>query len=458
MLIGSITVMKSRILLFLLLTLSFALASCDKGLLPILPVVVYEPGQKAIIAWNGTHELLILSADMYSEAETKVLEILPLPSVPSTVELGSFESFIKAMRIVEAGLAGGGRDIYRKGVPLPGEGVTIVFHEKLGIHDVTIIEASSFESFASWAEDFLSKNGLSMGYDWKSLELKTIVEDYFKRGLNIFVFDIVDVKPLSGSNEPLLYMFRSEFLYFPLKISRLAKGSTNIAIFTVTSELIDEQEATTPGFRIRAVVRTEARKISEIDERIAEMFRSNHLYLTLLIYNGPIEALSYDLAITKIHRSLKWVKVAIPQASALLTGIILSVLVFQRIGGESEPAGASLIASAVSMMKFAVSACLLYKTVATAYINPSLQTTIVLLPILYETSTSIGLLSTVLLWRRRKLGVLLYIIVAGVDLSLLVFIIGTMRVVAWAGLVGLSLTIVLIPNIMVLYASSKILR
>jgi hypothetical protein len=43
---------------------------------------VVEAGQKAIVAWNGTHEILILSTDISSSNETEVVEIMPLPSNP----------------------------------------------------------------------------------------------------------------------------------------------------------------------------------------------------------------------------------------------------------------------------------------------------------------------------------------------------------------------------------------
>ncbi|MEM3666844.1 MAG: hypothetical protein QW222_07180 [Candidatus Bathyarchaeia archaeon] len=41
-------------------------------MIPIQPQVsVYEPGQKAIIAWNGTEEILILSTDVTANGEAQ---------------------------------------------------------------------------------------------------------------------------------------------------------------------------------------------------------------------------------------------------------------------------------------------------------------------------------------------------------------------------------------------------
>jgi hypothetical protein len=73
----------------------FPLAFADRGMIPIKSdVSVYEPGQKAIIAWNKGKEILILSTDVRASGETKVLEVMPLPSVPK-IEKGDLKSFLK---------------------------------------------------------------------------------------------------------------------------------------------------------------------------------------------------------------------------------------------------------------------------------------------------------------------------------------------------------------------------
>jgi len=78
---------------------SFSNVAADRGMLPIIPgISVYEPGQKAIIAWSGSKEILILSTDVYADESTKVLEVLPLPSKP-VVKDGNFKSFEVVQKI-----------------------------------------------------------------------------------------------------------------------------------------------------------------------------------------------------------------------------------------------------------------------------------------------------------------------------------------------------------------------
>ena len=60
---------------------SVPLARADGGMIPWPPQVsLREAGQKAIIAWNGTEEALILSTDVRSSESATVLQFVPLPS------------------------------------------------------------------------------------------------------------------------------------------------------------------------------------------------------------------------------------------------------------------------------------------------------------------------------------------------------------------------------------------
>jgi len=71
-----------RSLILLLLPLLIFPVSADRGLLVVNPTIVHEPAQNAIIAWNGSYEILILSTKLESKNATKVLEFIPLPSKP----------------------------------------------------------------------------------------------------------------------------------------------------------------------------------------------------------------------------------------------------------------------------------------------------------------------------------------------------------------------------------------
>jgi len=76
------------------------LVDADRGMIPVSPEVsVYEPGQKAIVAWNGAEEILILSTGVSASGETLVVELIPLPSKPQ-VEAASFTSFEEVQSLI----------------------------------------------------------------------------------------------------------------------------------------------------------------------------------------------------------------------------------------------------------------------------------------------------------------------------------------------------------------------
>ena len=92
--------------------LSFVVLICihihlyaDRGSVPFEPhVQIFEPNQRALIAWNGSEEILLLTTDLYASESTKILEVLPLPSEP-VVEEGNIEVFRKATELINEKLA-----------------------------------------------------------------------------------------------------------------------------------------------------------------------------------------------------------------------------------------------------------------------------------------------------------------------------------------------------------------
>ena len=171
-------------------------ASADRGMVAIRPTaVVYEPGQKAIVSWNGSTEALLLATDVYASEDTMVFEILPLPSKPD-VQKGSNESFNVIARIIQKNFLslqylqktwGSDRNVGLENTP----GVEVVFHEKIGMHDITVAKANDVDEFVEWSEDFLSKNGIT--YSVKSSALASVASDYVRDGFKYFVFDLVGV-------------------------------------------------------------------------------------------------------------------------------------------------------------------------------------------------------------------------------------------------------------------------
>jgi len=215
--------------------------TADRGMVPINPVEIalYEPGQKAIICWDGTEEILILSTDVRAEEPTKVLEIFPLPDLP-TVEMCNQSVFELLTELVRPTQSMSGREKGTGGDhtnDAPPIDVEVVFHETLGVHNLTIIKALTSDGFAMWVNDFLNSSGLTpMSFP----KAEKIAESYIKRDINYFVLDILELTGELKSPEPIMYKFNSSGVYYPMEVSSLTGGESHILLFILTPfEVLD---------------------------------------------------------------------------------------------------------------------------------------------------------------------------------------------------------------------------
>jgi len=285
---------------------SISVGLADKGMVPMEPnVSIYEPGQKAIIAWNGQEEILILSTDVSAAGETLVLEIMPLPSNPKKIEKASFESFVAISDLIGIHARAVLGDNYRSEST---ESIEITFHEKIGAHDVTVVKAGDASELTSWAEEFLESNNVTGGVSLKDFE--AVIEDYMALGFRFFALDIIQLSADQKSVEPILYQFETSFLYYPLKISSPNSGNTKITLFLLTNGKIQDNfvlsqytpivKAYFRSASLWAPIELNLTKgqLSIIDLRIGELF-PNGARLTVMEYEGPMSWLTKDFVISE---------------------------------------------------------------------------------------------------------------------------------------------------------------
>lgn len=284
--------------LFVLLPLPTAIA--DRGMVIPGGVSVYEPGQKAVIAWDGENEVLILSTDVWASDNIWALELIPLPSQPASPEAGSFSSF----SAIEDILWEDAINVYAtRGYGAPASApLEVIFHENIGAHDVTVVRATSAGDLIDFAENAVAGKENAEGVSWSGLE--ALAADYLQRGMSYWVLDLIDLSSHSKSRQPIVYTFRSDYLYFPLEISSLASGQTEITIFTFTNDNLDKGSVEAAGFRIPTfavgeenlslVFWTGENELQQVSPRVAELF-DNGAWLTVLSYQGSLSGLRGDL-------------------------------------------------------------------------------------------------------------------------------------------------------------------
>lgn len=290
--------MRCRYILSIFFILIFVSSGfCNRGMIPFDPnVEIFEPNQRAIIAWNGNEEILLLSTDVYSSESTMVLEVLPLPSEP-VVKKGKIETFMKLTSIINTKIL----NAYKKRngdairhIATPGGVVT--WHEQIGAHDISVIQLIDSVRFVDWVKNYL--DSLDVRIDIITDKMAGLIEEYITDGFVWFVFDVITLGDMTVSNEPIQYRFTTDALFYPLKITKTAKGSTSIRLTVLTPTLLQNFPAL-PAKRIElkhAPVTITDIELKEVDEDMYELLQDyEKMKLRFWYLEGDLESFDKDL-------------------------------------------------------------------------------------------------------------------------------------------------------------------
>ena len=237
---------------FFLTLLLFSVSYADRGSVSFYDhVEVFEPDQNAFIAWDGDEEILIISTNMYASEKTKVLEILPLPSEPA-IQKANTEMFTKAVKVINRmqkrlwALQRLPKEFLpddelsqARGIGMDSQvqpAAEVKFHEKIGSHDISTIHVLEDSRFVQWVEKYLRSAG-AMNQKVPDY-LMSIVNQYIREGFTWFVFDVLELDNSIKTNEAIQYRFASNKLFYPLRISKTNKGSTEVSLIVLTPQLI----------------------------------------------------------------------------------------------------------------------------------------------------------------------------------------------------------------------------
>lgn len=293
--------MKNRIyiLTFLCFPLFTSFAVANRGMIPVDPnVQIFEPHQRAMIAWNGTEEILLLSTDLSASEPTMVLEVLPLKTEPD-VKKGDLETFQKATNLINSKLRKPTAFGKRNGdgderIKTPGGEVT--FHEKIGAHDISVTHLLNADGFLDWVKDYLKS--IDIEKNVISDEMRKLIESYMNDDFDWFVFDVVSLSEETVTSEPIQYRFKTESLFYPLKITKTAKGSTTIELLILTPRLLRKF----PGLPINRIrlrhdpITITNYELKELNEDMYDLL-GQQLQMKLRIWEieGDLEAFDADL-------------------------------------------------------------------------------------------------------------------------------------------------------------------
>ena len=415
---------KITIILFIMLfafhTLTALPVECDKGVIPFGNYIVEEPGQKAIIGWNGSVEVLILSNDLLGEIESysgfkgkiQVLEILPLPSLPK-IEKGSEESFRTLISYINFRIS-------RKGLIRPflayaeAKRVTVEFQVTIGPHFITVVKAENGKELEKWIMDYAEKHGLE-----KPKVTVDILEDYINRGYKYFAVDIVTIENIREIRtvEPLVYIFKSDKIFYPLKISGLTESYTEIKLFIVSKDRVRSEPITRAKFEFTVEDIISLDKLREVDPRLASLFKEGELWVTVLEYRGSTVDLTSDVETTTTKIVLRGVDSVIAFITPLALIVIALSLLFRyylaktphveysKPGYVITAASLLLILGVLLIIPYSVLALKIIEPPILPYIKPGPGKVFASLIIgAYVSLGILSLVSVILIAKKRLLG------------------------------------------------------
>lgn len=249
---------------------------------------IQEPSQKALLVYRGGVEDLILQV-RYAGATPDFAWIVPTPSRPriGTCRRDLFHALSLFTRHTAPARGGGGM-----GDAFGGAGVQVLERRQVGYYDVSILDANDPRALLQW----LNGNGYVV-----SPRTTGVFEDYIRRGW-VFTALRIDLERAGegdpkrvqallaeGDLQPLRLTFRAPAPVYPLKISSLNGGVTELLLFLMTEAPVQAPPGYTEEYR-RQIDATTLDALTQQQPTITAP-----MWLTRLSRRMPTYAMTEDL-------------------------------------------------------------------------------------------------------------------------------------------------------------------
>ncbi len=307
---------------------------------------VYAPSQKAAIFWDGTTETMILSTKISVDNLTNLAWVVPIPSkVKPEVDEGDIQIFYELTDLFNPIDTSKGWGLGVMDGGMRNQGIQVIETKKVDIYDITILKATD----ASVLVDWLNENG----YNTPETAIP-ILQDYCDRGdfyfiankinltnkyenLKITNMDRICAEAISipdyliedeyleeyikywleyetecenasssaikilyelkqGISTPLKFTFQPEKPFYPMKISSINDGDTEVKVYVFSETPVEDE---------RNVLSTA--KMTPLTNSLKDKYNlTNEKYITQLTYDGDLKDLKEDsyFASTKYNSDL----------------------------------------------------------------------------------------------------------------------------------------------------------
>jgi|WetSurMetagenome_2_1015567.scaffolds.fasta_scaffold27742_2 hypothetical protein len=187
-----------------------------------------EPNQRAIIGWDGKTETMILAVK-YEGEPADFAWLVPLPAKPEVKAIDADKD-----PFAEISICTQIRERYGiEGSRGPAETTVEVLDRKVvGVYDIAVLAAKDPKALADW----LGKNGYAFPDKGRA-----VLEHYTKKDW-VYAAMRIDPKHLGGDKaaklrtgelQPIRFTFASKEMVYPLKVSSINAGPTEVLLYLV---------------------------------------------------------------------------------------------------------------------------------------------------------------------------------------------------------------------------------
>jgi hypothetical protein len=234
--------MKGHLVVLVALVWCSRTVLADGGFVPRPQHGVVEPGQNAVIYWANGEEQLTLAV-RFSGSASEFAWLVPTPSTPrvesASVQLIYDLSLLTTLRNKQStdgragGFGGGG-----SGRPEP---IEVLDRKAIGPLETTILKAHDEKALMDW----LDKNGYEV-----APTVEAVLHDYILRGWTFTAMRVntgggsgpkpapataaQSAETRDGSIQPVRLTFRTNSPVYPLRISSINGGESQIVLYIIT--------------------------------------------------------------------------------------------------------------------------------------------------------------------------------------------------------------------------------
>ncbi len=253
-----------------------------------------EPSQRAVLAWNGTEEILVLMTEQQSMVGSgATLSIMPLPGRPISVTRASNELFNEFKTLLESKAPA--PEGVPKGVPYV-EAAELVLQEKIGAHHIFVFRANRVEGFVNAVGREVGKIYGNKAVPAVQPITQKVIAKYMQAGFQYFAFDLVQTKDELAEKEAIRYHFESPSVFYPMIISRSGgTGHSEVDLIVITPGQVTQKMGNLQDPTITLKTNLEDQEIRNLDEKMADLFGGRGAFARHWNFSGDINKFGGDV-------------------------------------------------------------------------------------------------------------------------------------------------------------------